>query len=519
MFAFTEFFLAVGASALTLLVVVAAVHFSRSKRKLEADDALLEADEISFTFKGGRCVAASRPAIELLDAPSADDIALTDAARALSVRFEELPVLLDYHGEQSAHEEALDERLASSVEDDIAQLHVRAAHGGELMLRLHDPVQATSVDRHKSLSSKARFKLIRNALDHVHLPIWFEDGQGDTLWSNKAYGALKTEAETSASALAYDAQKALNGTGDRIPHVVDENSGQTHWYDVFAVELEREQRVNYAINVDGLIEAETAQRKFVQTLAKTFAQLSTALAIFDRNRQLVLFNPALIDLTALPAHFLSTQPNLQSFFDKLRENRIMPEPKDYASWRRQIADLVIQSSGGNYQETWALPTGLTYRVTGRPHPDGAIAILIEDITAEVTLTRRFKGQIELANSALEALSDAIVVFAHDGSIAYWNSALMAFCDLPSSTKTSDMSRAELITICAKKSVKDKDRDQLKFALQNPGEVGQVKGRLTLKNGTIVPYEFRTHEGAATILTLHTTAQAKAERFEALTPAL
>jgi len=53
-----------------------------------------------------------------------------------------------------------------------------------------------------------------------------------------------------------------------------------------------------------------AQRNFVQTLTKTFAQLSIGLAIFNRERQLVLFNPALIDLTALPADFLTGRPHL-----------------------------------------------------------------------------------------------------------------------------------------------------------------------------------------------------------------
>ena len=53
----------------------------------------------------------------------------------------------------------------------------------------------------------------------------------------------------------------------------------------------------FAVNITALIRAERAQRGFVQTLTKTFAQLGTGLAIFDRHRQLVLFNPALVDLT------------------------------------------------------------------------------------------------------------------------------------------------------------------------------------------------------------------------------
>ncbi|MDQ7070109.1 MAG: hypothetical protein Q9M48_05105 [Rhodobacterales bacterium] len=55
---------------------------------------------------------------------------------------------------------------------------------------------------------------------------------------------------------------------------------------------------------------------------------------------------------------LSIRPNLLSFFDRLRDNRMMPEPKNYSSWREQIADLVAAATDGRYFETWTLePTG------------------------------------------------------------------------------------------------------------------------------------------------------------------
>jgi len=160
----------------------------------------------------------------------------------------------------------------------------------------------------------------------------------------------------------------------------------------------------------------------VQTLAKTFAQLSIGLAIFDRNRQLALFNPALIDLTELSVDFLSGRPNLLTFFDRLRDRSMMPEPKNYGSWRHQMADLVAAASDGNYQETWTLPSGAVYSVIGRPHPDGAIAFLIEDITAEITLTRRFRADLELSQSVLDEMDEAVAVFSADGGLTLTNRA-------------------------------------------------------------------------------------------------
>lgn len=63
-----------------------------------------------------------------------------------------------------------------------------------------------------------------------------------------------------------------------------------------------------------------------------------------------------------------------------------------------------------------------FRVTGRPHPDGAVAFLIEDVTAEVTLTRRFKSELQLGQAALDAVGEAVAIFAEDGTLALTNAA-------------------------------------------------------------------------------------------------
>ena len=98
------------------------------------------------------------------------------------------------------------------------------------------------------------------------------------------------------------------------------------WFDINKFSVPKSS-VQYALDITEIVHAQQAQKNFVQTLTKTFATLSIGLAIFDRNKQLMLFNPALIDLTALPADFLSARPNLLTAFDKLWDNQIMPETK------------------------------------------------------------------------------------------------------------------------------------------------------------------------------------------------
>lgn len=101
---------------------------------------------------------------------------------------------------------------------------------------------------------------------------------------------------------------------------------------------------------------------------------------------------------------------------------MIPEPKDYGSWRRRIVELEAAAAEGSYAEVWSLPDGRTYRVSGRPQPDGAIAFLFEDISAEISLTRRFRSELEVGQGVLDAIEDAIAVFSAGGILVVTNGA-------------------------------------------------------------------------------------------------
>lgn len=266
---------------------------------------------------------------------------------------------------------------------------------------------------------------IRPAMEQAPYPVWLLDHQSQVRSCNAAYVSLVRKVrgqDTDLTAPLFSGihEDARLGAKTRIS-ISSDDSDNKLWFDLTVVD-HPEGCMCYAVDINAIVAAETAQRKFVQTMTKTFAQLSIGLAIFDRNRQLALFNPALTELTTLPANFLSCRPSLSSFFDRLRDQHMMPEPKNYRSWRNQMNDLLEAAEDGNYQETWSLPSGSVYSVSGRPHPDGAVAFLFEDITAEITLTRRFRSEMDLMQSVLDKLADAIAVFGDDGTLAFTNRA-------------------------------------------------------------------------------------------------
>lgn len=286
-------------------------------------------------------------------------------------------------------------------------------------------------DRHgradpDSLRLIEELQTLRRVADHSPQAVW-ETGRGPrVVWANAAYRALARDlmpdypVSRGIAPLFSPADLDNGGPGPRRLSLTAPQGG-LRWFSMTSTRS-GDSQVHYAHAIDSVVQAEIAQRNFVQTLTKTFATLSIGLAIFDRDRRLALFNPALVDLTALPADFLSARPTLSAVFDRMRDSQTMPEPRDYSSWRQRLADLVAAAADGKFQETWVLPGGQTYRVTGRPHPDGAVAFVFEDISAEMTLTRRFRSELGLGKAVLNQLPDAIAVFSPAGVLTLSNTA-------------------------------------------------------------------------------------------------
>ena len=299
---------------------------------------------------------------------------------------------------------------------------------------------------------EAELDLLRHGLDASDALLWQEDSEGQIIWANRAYFALLQRQDETGDALVWPIQKLFeaeeeldaSGRPRRVSLEVAEGSGLV-WFDLSAQPF-RSGHLFSAQPIDRLVAAEISLRDFVQTLSRTFAHLPIGLAIFNKTRQLVLFNPALVSLSTLPVDWLSARPDLFAFLDKLREKQRMPEPKDYQAWRAGLGELEQAARDGTYQELWTLPNGQTFRVIGRPHADGAVAFLFEDISQEVTLTRKFRGDLDLYQSVLDDRSEAMAVFARDGRFVLGNTAYRSLW--PGDASTVSEATGQWQTACA-----------------------------------------------------------------------
>ena len=375
-------------------------------------------------FRDQTLVDATPPAHALLDHISAPEGEWTRLLQWIGPRFPDAIDGLSRIG-RAGRFECLGQ---SGIGSATLRLLVEQVDADLLRITITDPQAEYAgiiVDSMSQQAMEEELDLLRRSLDQTPMLVWRQDAEERVTWANAAY--LRRAEGQSDEPIGWplprllDSPRPVPGAGTRTRRASLNQNGAVSWYDCHSHQV-GDQTMMFALPADAAVRAERSLREFVQTLTKTFADLPIGLAIFDRQRHLQLFNPALIDLTNLPTGFLTARPTLFDLLDKLRELRMVPEPKDFRSWRQRMSNLESSAATGHHVEEWSLPGGQTYRVTGRPHPDGAVAFLFEDITSEMSLTRKFRAELTLGHAILDNLGDAVAVFGPEGQVVMCNRA-------------------------------------------------------------------------------------------------
>lgn len=376
-----------------------------------------------FLFRDDILIDTTPAAQHLLALSGREGRSLAAVVSLLSLRFPALPPALETEaaGEQILTDDTTQGRLVIT----------RWARFIRLTLSAATP-ELEGADAAQPILQR-ELAALRAIADDAPYPIWKEDADGRVNWANRAYLALAfPEGLPADQGFAYWPDAPLFAD---LPRPVAEGES-THaratlppqadeappaWYEVICVRRGG-QVIGFAQDASGAVAAEDNRRTLLQTLTKTFAHLTAGLAVFDRHRRLVLFNPAFLDLTGLRVDFLSQRPLVHSVLDKLHDMQMLPEPRHYRSWREQLTALEAAAEQGQYCETWSLPNGLTYRVSGRPHGDGALAFVFEDISDESALARQIRAEQEAVQAILDRLPHAMAAFSRGGAMILHNAA-------------------------------------------------------------------------------------------------
>lgn len=459
-----------------------------------------ESDDTVFLFDQERLIDATPNARRFLARGSED---LDDWHRLAALLAPRFP---DFREKMST----LAETGIAVIEELAGPAIIRARWiGGVARITLFDrdlTKVPSAIDANSLAALNTELETLRSIATHTPALTWRQNGDGVVTWANKAYLRLAEHTLEEDESLVwplprlFDPEDLPGAAEDMAPRRVSlriPGKGK-QWFDCSAM-TDEEGRMFFALPADATVRAEKSLHSFVQTLTKTFADLPIGLAIFNRSRQLVLFNPALTDLCTLETEFLIARPTLFGFLDRLREKQMIPEPKDYKGWRKRMTELEADAANGQFQETWTLPSGQTYRVTGRPHPGGAVAFLFEDISTEISLTRRFRADMEQSQAVLDSLDEAIAVFSTAGTLTVSNTAYAALWGQDPSCRLGECTMGEATALWASRSASNAVWAWVREYVATLGPREEQRHAFLMSDGTRMMCRVRAISGGATMV--------------------
>ena len=288
---------------------------------------------------------------------------------------------------------------------------------------------------------------LRRFQDSLTLPVWMRDNDLNLIYCNQSYA--DTVGVSSPSAAIDTAIELVSGGQAREARTLairaraigEARSGQFHLVingarrlmEVTELPLhdpggDEKITVGFAVDKTRQEELEDTLKEHVVAHANVLENLTTAIAIFNKDTRLVFFNAAFSTLWNVSSDWLSSQPSYGNFLDMLRELRHLPEVVDYRAFRNE--ELKMFTSLIESQETLLhLPNGKALRRLVSPHPFGGLLLTYEDVTDTLALTSSYNTLIAVQHEIINSLHEGVATFGADGRLRLFNSAFARLWNL------------------------------------------------------------------------------------------
>ena len=397
------------------------------------------------------------------------------------------------------------------------------AVGGRAVMRIRDVSgDRLELTRLRERHAKALTDLdtLRTLLDAVPQPVWIRDREDRLSWVNAAY-ARAVEAPSAREAsdrsvelldrqsrdAAAKARAASSTWRARVPGVV---AGQRHLLEIVEVSAP----AGSIGMANDLVELETVRSDLgrqMEAHARTLDQLSTAVAIFDRQKRLVFHNTAYRQLWGLDSSFLDQKPMDSEILDRLRAERKLPEQADFRTWKADLMDAY--QSVEMIEQVWYLPGGRTLRTVTNPNPQGGLTYLFDDVTERFHLESRYNALIRVQGETLDTLKEGVAVFGTDGRLKLFNTAFSALWALDHTVLSEKPHVDQVVALCARLCADDESWSRLRSVVSGLHDARTgFETRLSRADSKVIDCAAAPLPDGATLLTFtDVTAGANVER--------
>ncbi len=317
----------------------------------------------------------------------------------------------------------------------IAGGHVEAegrAAGGRAVLRFKDisgyKLELGKVmETHQVLARDIRSS--RALLNTLPMPVWLRSNDGRISWVNTAYtAAVEAQSETEVidrqiELLESRERKAVAKSltqgseyRDRV-HIV--TGGERKPHDIVVLPLD-DVSAGAAIDVTAIDTVQGELERQIAAYDRTLDRVSTGVAIFNRDQQLVFFNDAYYKLWQIDPGWLREKPSDSAILDRLREQSKLPPVVNYRDWKAKV--LACYQTGKSLEDWWHLTDGRILHVIAEQRPDGGVTYLFGDETERLALESRYNALIDVQRETIDSLKEGVAVFGTDGRLKLFNTA-------------------------------------------------------------------------------------------------
>jgi signal transduction histidine kinase len=397
--------------------------------------------------------------------------------------------------------------------------------GGRAVLRFRDVAGhrdevARILAQHQRLGREVRAS--RALLDALPIPVWLRSKDGRLTWVNNAYVRAveaRSRAEVQERQIELLEQRQRRAAARvlargesyrvRVPLIV---GGERRPHDVTVIPFE-DATAAAAVDVDVAAIEKTQgelERQAVVPYDRTLDRVTTAVAIFNAQQQLVFFNEAYRKLWQLDEDWLKTRPTEGAVLDRLRELGRLPQVVNYSEWKSKI--LANYGEGTAEDDTWLLPDGRTIQVLAEKRSDGGVTYLFGDETERLALERDYNALIGVQRETLDSLKEGVAVFGTDGRLKLFNSALAEIWQLSRRALAEEPHVDNFILQASADNDDQQTWTRLSRAVTSFSEQrDEFDGQMVRPDGVIIQYAVMPLPDGATLITFADVTDSK--RYE------
>jgi len=356
----------------------------------------------------------------------------------------------------------------------------------------------------EGFSCRKKLENFRILIDNLPCPVWLRNEKQEITILNRSYlellGLNDFKDVTPKNSILHDLgnttnflEIAKNAQESNTPQKKQINilsKGDLKKYELtetpyYDTSLKTSNTIGSLIDITEFDEAKRNYLVHLDLHLDILSSLDTAFCIINTKHNFTFANAAFLKLWNLPENFLDNSPHYNSFLDKIREQKILPEVSDFKAYKEE-ENRVFESLTEQREDLLYIPDGRTFRRLRAPHPDGTI-IAYEDITDRLAAERKLGDLIAVQQGILDNVSDSVLIFSPALKLKYynttylqqWHADAMTMDKQPSLKEVLDMQKDSLpeiedwtafrddmqkhITMCSSFTLKLKNKQKLKVS--------------------------------------------------------